>query len=117
MADWAYTPDRGLSRNSAPRIREVRFGDGYSQRAQDGINYMNESWDLSFVNRPLSTILAMEAFLEAKGGNTAFTFGAPGESPEVKVICRSWNVSTINYSGNNATSVASLTATFERVYE
>jgi len=116
MPDWTYTPDRSLSRSSAPRIREVKFGDGYSQRAQDGINYMNENWDLSFVNRTLTTILAMETFLETRGGATSFTFAPPGEA-DVKVICRNWNTTILNYTGNNATSIASLTATFERVYE
>jgi len=116
MADWTYTPDRSLSKSSAPRIREVKFGDGYSQRAQDGINYMNESWSLTFANRLFTDIFNMESFLETKGGATSFTFQPPGES-EVKVICRNWDTSILNHTGNNATSYGTLTATFERVYE
>lgn len=116
MAEWTYVPDRSFSRSNAPRIREVKFGDGYSQRAQDGINYMNESWSLTFANRSYTDIAAMEGFLETRGGAAAFTFQAPGDT-EVKVICRNWDVSILNHTGNNATSIGTLTATFERVYE
>lgn len=116
MPDWTYTPDRSLSKSTAPRIREVKFGDGYSQRTQDGINYLNESWSLTFANRRFTDILTMESFLETKGGVVPFTWQAPGDT-EVKVICRSWDISTINYTGVNSTSVGTLTATFERVYE
>ena len=116
MADWTYVPDKALSKSSAPRIREVKFGDGYSQRAQDGINYMNESWSLTFSNRLFSDIYNMESFLETKGGTTAFTWAPPGES-EVKVICRNWDVNTLYHTGTNSTSIGTLTATFERVYE
>ena len=116
MAEWVYVPDRALSKSSAPRIREVKFGDGYSQRAQDGINYMNESWSLTFSNRSFTDIFNMESFLDTKGGTTAFTFQAPGEA-EVKVICRNWDVSTIHHTGTNSSSIGTLTATFERVYE
>ena len=116
MAEWTYVPDRALGKSSAPRIREVKFGDGYSQRSQDGINYMNEAWNLTFANRSFTDIFNMESFLETKGGTAAFTFQAPGES-EVKVICKNWDVSTVHHTGVNSTSIGTLTATFERVYE
>ena len=58
----------------------------------------------------------LESFLETKGGTAAFTFQAPGES-EVKVICKNWDVSTVHHTGVNSTSIGTLTATFERVYE
>mgnify|MGYP006277525375 CR=1 FL=1 len=116
MSDWNYVPDRGLKKNSQPRIREVRFGDGYTQRVQDGINYMNESWDLSFNNRTFTDINAMVTFLETKGAVLAFTWTPPGGS-EVKVICRNWSVDTIQHTGTNSSSYGGLSATFERVYE
>lgn len=116
MADWTYVPDRALNKSTAPRIREVKFGDGYSQRAQDGINYLNEGWDLTFANRSFTEIFNMESFLETKGGVTSFTWQAPGET-EVKVICRDWSVNTLYHTGTNATSIGTLTAKFERVYE
>lgn len=116
MSDWNYTPDRGLKKNSQPRIRETRFGDGYTQRSQDGINYMNESWDLSFNNRTYTDISTMITFLETKGGVLAFTWTPPGGS-EIKVLCRSWSVDTIHHTGTNSSSYGGLSATFERVYE
>ena len=42
---WKVKP--GMDVTSAPSVREVRFGDGYSQRAPAGLNA-----DLSPVRRP-----------------------------------------------------------------
>jgi phage-related protein len=116
MSDWTYVPDRSYSASRAPRVREVKFGDGYSQRLQDGINYINESYSLSFNNRSFTDISAMDSFLETRGGSTSFTWTPPGEV-EIKVICRNWDISVLNHTGVNSTSIGSLTATFERVYE
>jgi phage-related protein len=116
MPDWTYVPDRGLKKSSQPRIRETRFGDGYTQRSQDGINYMNEAWDLTFNNRTFTDISAMLSFLETKGGGVAFTWTPPGGA-EVKVICRDWSVDTIQHTGTNSESYGSLATRFERVYE
>ena len=116
MSDWTYVPDRSLTKGSQPRIRETKFGDGYSQRSLDGLNYMNQSWDLTFANRIFTDIYNMQSFLETKAGVVAFTFTPPGES-EVKVICRDWNVSTLYHTESNNTSIGTLSARFERVYE
>lgn len=116
MSDWNYVPDRNFRKASAPRVRETKFGDGYSQRVQDGINYMNESWDLTFNNRSFTDISTMRTFLEGKGGVVAFTWTPPGET-EIKVICRDWSIETITHTGTDATSHGSLSTRFERVYE
>lgn len=116
MPDWTYVPDRALNKSIAPRVREVKFGDGYSQRALDGINYLNESWDLTFSNRLYTDIFNMESFLETKAGVTSFTWAPPGDV-DMKVICRNWNTNTLQHTGTNSTSIGTLTATFERVYE
>jgi phage-related protein len=78
---------------------------------------MNESWNLTFNNRQLSTIDTLVSFLEGKGGVTSFTWQPPGEAAEIKVICRDWALDIPQFTGTNSTSVGSLNATFERVYE
>lgn len=116
MSDWNYVPDRNMKKSATPRIRMSQFGDGYSQRMQDGINYMAQTWALEYVNRSWTTILAMVTFLEGKGGVTAFTFTPPGEA-EIKVICKQWDVTTVVRSTTDADSFGSLSVSFERVYE
>ncbi len=116
MSDWNYVPDRGLKKSSQPRIRQTQFGDGYSQRSQDGINYMSDSWELTFNNRTYTDISAMITILETKGGVTAFTWTPPG-STEIKVICSDWSVDTMYHTGTNSTSYGSLSTRFVRVYE
>jgi phage-related protein len=71
-------PDRSLKRASKPRILEARFGDGYGQRMRDGINQLDQSWSLSFNNRPITDIRLLQNFLESKGGVSAFTWIPPG---------------------------------------
>jgi phage-related protein len=89
MSDWTNTgssppgpntrPDKSLRRGTKPRTLSVQFGDGYTQRLRDGINVLNESWDLSFKNRSIVDIRLMKAFLETKAGVTSFTWTPPGE--------------------------------------
>ena len=37
-------PDKTLTKNSTPRLRIQRFGDGYEQRVVDGINNINQTY-------------------------------------------------------------------------
>jgi phage-related protein len=38
MATFSYTPDFGATKKSQPAVRTAKFGDGYEQRVQFGIN-------------------------------------------------------------------------------
>ncbi len=88
MSDWSntsssppgpnITADKFLKKQTKPRILEVRFGDGYSQRMLDGINTIQDSWQLSFKNRTLIEVRKITAFLEARKGVTSFTWVPPG---------------------------------------
>lgn len=74
--------------SEAPRIKEIRFGDGYSQRARDGINSLLPRYSLSFADHP-AVIREVRDFLRRHGGVEAFLFQLPGEGP-VKVVCKQW---------------------------
>jgi len=110
MSDFSYTPDKNFSQNTAPRLIETKFGDGYSQRLNLSMNQFNKSWSLVFNNRSSTDVLAMETFFEARGGGTSFTW-TPTDGSEETVICQTWNITWV------APSVRSLSATFIRVFE
>lgn len=93
----------------APRIRSVKFGDGYEQRGQDGINANPQKWTLSFSGRSTAEGVAIEAFLLAQGGVTSFTWTPPGGISS-NWLCKSWTRTRTSYASDN------LTAVFEEVF-
>jgi phage-related protein len=111
MADFTWTPSRGFTTETTPRVRISRFGDGYSQRIADGINSLNQVWNLQFTNIGINTCTAIEEFLSARGGVHAFTWLPDGETTEVKVLCSKWSKT---YESEFSRT---LSATFERVYD
>lgn len=59
-----------------PRLRLVKFGDGYEQAAPDAINHNLLKLDVRFQG-DTATITAINAFLEARGGFEEFLWTAP----------------------------------------
>lgn len=106
-------PDYGMQKSSKPRVRTVRFGDGYEQRIGFGLNRNPKEYRLSWNNRSEEDIDAMEQFLDNRADRNleSFNWTAPGESSASSYICREWQKT---YSYGN---IANLTATFEEVYE
>lgn len=77
---------QGASQKIQYKYKEVKFGDGYTQRAKDGINNKQQNWDIVWVNvnaTEKATILT--AFDTAKGVDY-FTWQPPGESSSLKFI-------------------------------
>ena len=111
MAIFTYTPDYGASVTYRPRVRAVRFGDGYEQRVADGVNTGTDAWNLTFAVRTDVEALDILNFLAARGGVEAFDWTPPNESNAIRVVCREWNRS-VDYADRNT-----ITARFERVYE
>tara|TARA_B100001173_G_scaffold141993_1_gene123249 strand:+ start:496 stop:906 length:411 start_codon:yes stop_codon:yes gene_type:complete len=115
-------PDKTLNRQTQPKVRVARFGDGYQQRIADGLNTLRDTFTVNFVNRLKAEADDIEAFFRTKKAVTAFSFTYPDSnsgtndsegSPvtTIKVVCTQWSQSWSN-SGSY-----SITATFERVYE
>lgn len=111
MAVFTYTPDYSASVAYKPRVREARFGDGYSQRTPDGINTGTDTWSLTFAVRTDSEAAAILDFLATRGGYEAFDWTPPGEGTAIRVVCREWN------RAFDQTNKNTVTATFARVHE
>ena len=109
MALFTWNPDANVGPDHEPRIREAKFGDGYSQRAQDGLNADMETLPLSFTGRVKSEIVAIDAFLQNKGAVTSFTFVSPLDGVTKSYICKKWSPRV------NSSPVASLTCVFSQV--
>jgi phage-related protein len=103
MATFTWIPDIGAGQDRAPRIRSAQFGDGYKQRAQDGLNADLRTRSLSFTGRSLAESQAIQAFLEARGGVTSFDYTHPGDSSR-KYICESWKAVDVAYNVQNVSA-------------
>lgn len=92
-----------------PRILVAQFGDGYVQRASDGINATLISVELTFNNLTKSEAQDISDFFETRLGTTSFTYTLPDEDSARTFICEQWDVQP------KTADLANLTATFREV--
>jgi phage-related protein len=111
MAVFTFAPSYGAQLEEAPRVRSVRFGDGYEQRQADGINVRPQVWSLTFANRTPTEIDSIVTFLRTEGGVTYFTWTPPRQVTALKFICRKWQRQIV------AGGIDTLTAVFEQVFD
>jgi len=111
MATFTYIPSSTSRLAKKPRMNKVQFGNGYSQRAGDGINSITEKWGLVFSVRDNTDADAIIAFLDAREGHESFDWTPPGGSAG-KYIC-----DTYARTYTKALDMNQISATFERVYE
>jgi len=109
-------PDRVAKRNTKPVYSLMSFGDGYESRISIGTNRNQESYVLSFTNRPIDEIDSIAAFLDERKGVSNFQLTLPdhgvtldGEK-EITVFVKEYNRTYFNEE------IASLTVTLNREY-
>ena len=104
-------PNYGATKQSQPKVRNVQFGDGYSQRLIYGLNQDAKVWDLTWEHISEADSDTIEAFLEARGGAENFEWSPPDTDETYNWICQRWS-KRLTASGLN-----SLSATFQQVFE
>ena len=106
----SINPTYGASKRSQPTVRNVQFGDGYSQRLRFGLNTDLKVWSLKFEVSETDAD-TIETFLEARGGAEHFDWSPPDDSETYKWICQQWSKQMTSAGLNQ------LTATFQQVIE
>ena len=92
-----------------PRVLSAKFGDGYEQRALDGINNELEGWSIQVHSINESAwASAIEAFLRAQAGVTAFQWTTKFGRTAL-FVCRDWKRVPV------APGMTTITAMFEEV--
>lgn len=121
--DLTISPDRGIQRQSTPRVLTARFGDGYEQRIADGINSVDEVFNVTFNNRSAAEVDDITGYFASLKGATSFTYTIPDSTQtsnvapdtagerRLKVVCQNYSQS---YHHDGFYSVS---ATLRRVYE
>jgi len=86
-----YTPEYGSQPSVETRILKADFGDGYTQRAADGINNIIETWDLSWKNLQKNFANRLNNFFREKKGYISFKWIPPGEQSLKIWTCSSFS--------------------------
>ena len=104
-------PIRATKPVTNTRILQAPFGDGYTQRAGDGINTIIQRWTVEWNCLDSTSSDELIDFFEARGGYESFLWTPPGDSREKKFVCKQW---TETHPGN---SKKGLTASLEQVFD
>lgn len=101
----------GTSESREPRVLAAQFGDGYTQRAGDGINAnpgeLSPSWNVLLEGEAQAIL----NFFASHKGYIPFKFKLPGEATARKWICTKWNRT---WATNRTVDV---TATWKEVFD
>jgi phage-related protein len=103
-SEQKFTVDRMTVRSSKPRVVEFSFGDGYTQRALKGLNPLDETFNLTFTNRPKEEIEFLIEFFETKAGVDAFGFSPPG-SPSIKLTGNFFSDYVVRTAGDSISTI------------
>lgn len=104
-------PSAGTTVTITPRVNKAQFGDGYMQRVSDGLNTVQEKWNVVWNNLTTDQSDTIRSFFEARGGVEAFFWTAPDSTTTKKYICTSWTPNLL------PAGYVSLTAQFEQVFD
>ncbi|WP_414451292.1 phage tail protein [Burkholderia sp. 22PA0099] len=105
---FSWSPALGGQGDTTWSVREAKFGDGFTQRVEDGINNESDSWQLTFRGRR-DVVMPIREFLRKHRGARAFFFTPPGGEQGLyvcKAMSRVFNTAT----------VFTITATFEQTF-
>ncbi|WP_392559798.1 phage tail protein [Orbus mooreae] len=91
----------------SPKVKVIKFGDGYEQRVQDGINNNLRSFSVTLIGLRDELTWALK-FLNEHGGVRSFLWREPSEYDDIKVVCRTWTSSPNR-------GAMTINATFEEV--
>lgn len=90
-----------------PRNLYAKFGDGYEQRAADGLNTTLETWSIvANTLKDATEATPMESFLRTQAGAIAFQWTTPYGRTAL-FLCKEWTRTPV-YSG-----ISNVTAKFE----
>ncbi len=93
------------------RVLSVKFGDGYEQRALDGINTLNRTWTVTFTPTSKADTANLEAKLQVGLGHKPVLWQAPDESIPSNWIVRSYTKRPLRGV------YLQVSCTFERIFD
>ncbi|MBI6547274.1 phage tail protein [Xenorhabdus lircayensis] len=89
--EFKWRPQDNYEISHEPRVKVIKFGDGYEQRFKDGINNQLKRYQLNFIEKA-ETGKAIDEFLRARGAVESFTWLTSDDNQLRTFVCRSWTV-------------------------
>lgn len=105
---WSTLTESSTQRK--PRSRKVSFGDGYEQRAVDGLNSNLSSFSVRFRERA-NVIDEIEQFLIDHAGVKSFYYAQKKSQNPVLCVCEEWSRLDIDFQSSE------ISATFREVVQ
>jgi phage-related protein len=109
-------PDQQSPAIDTPIVNAARFGDGYTQRAAEGLGERRRKQTLSWVNVPGSQADRILAFLERMNGSYPFMWTPNGEHTPRWFIASAWKVKELNRGYSTIYDVELEEATKEQIH-
>lgn len=103
-------PSIGSRLTVTHRVKKVDFGDGYGQRAQDGINAKVVVLDLVWNALTLAQASVIEAFFDSQSGYKPFYYTFHGD------MLRKYTCTGYSRSYDQSGVIVSLSATLEESF-
>lgn len=105
-----FLPSYGVNTTVEPKARLIKFGDGYEQRIQDGINNSLLKLNISFTSRTSMEAAAILNFFQERAAVESFLFTPPEPYAILRnFVCRSWSHTIVFFDNND------ITTTFDQV--
>ena len=107
-----WSPSQSTQATVTARVLLAQYGDGYSQRSQDGINTGLTVWVNVWGPIPWSVNTAIDAFLRGQGGWQKFIWVPPAPYNDITryFVCPTWN-----WVYADGQVISGLTGTFNEV--
>lgn len=108
---WAHT--YAVPKKVSFELRRAKFGDGYEQRNNLGINNTSRQWNLTWKGKSEPVAQEINDFFEARSDGKSFSWKPlflNKDNSTIKVICVAFDVIPASYNSFD------ITATFEQVY-
>lgn len=102
---WAVRPN--VTDTAAPKVKIIKYGDGYEQRIKDGINNNLRVYNVEF-KVPTEEALLIDKFFNHCGGVEPFLWRSPSLNRFIKIKCPKWT-NKVDHT------VTTISATFEEV--
>ncbi|EGT3623346.1 phage tail protein [Morganella morganii] len=91
MDEFKWRPEDACQINNEPKVRVAKFGNGYEQRAKDGINNQLKTYNLAFI-KPVSVGREIDNFLSQRGAVESFLWLTGDDKTLRTFVCRNWQV-------------------------
>ncbi len=105
---FVWTARIGAMSTAEPKVNVIKFGDGYEQRIQRGLQHDLRTYTLTF-NGLKARMMVIDAFLTEHRGYVSFSWRPPSRIKPALFVCERWSEVYLN------AQVWELTAEFREV--